>query len=107
MTLAKELRVALRAVAEPVRSDAERLAVASIPTVGVPWSRMRIGVTRTSIYVAPRQRGRNANRLLRRPKFADLLLDRAMEPALAANEGRVVAAVEHVLGTVGRAWEAV
>lgn len=104
-----ELRTTLRAVAEPVRSDAERLATATIPRIGVPWSRMRVGVTTRAAYVAPRQRGKlsRANRRLRRPNLADLLLGRAMEPALAENHGRVIAGVERMLDEVGRKWETV
>ena len=106
VTLERELRTSLRQVAEPVRADAESLATATIPRVGMPWSRMRVGVTQSSVYVAPRQRGvRGGPR--RRPNFAGLLLERAMMPALARNESRVVAELEQVLGKVGRAWERV
>lgn len=103
-SLSRELRGALRDVAEPVRADAEGLAVSGIPTVGLPWSRMRVGVTRHSVYVAPRQRGSRDPRR-RRPRFAGLLLNRAMLPALQRNERRVEAAVEQMLGEVGRVWE--
>lgn len=103
-TLAKELRVSLRAAAEPVRADAERLAVETIQRIGVPWSRMRIGVTTTSVYLAPRQRGAKLPNH-RRPNLAALLLGRSMEPALAQNEPEVVAKIDAMLGVVGRAWE--
>jgi len=103
-TLARELRGGLRDAAEPVRLDAERLATARISRIGVPWSRMRVGVTTHTVYVAPRQRGtRFAQR--KRSNIAGLLIERAMVPALRANELRVVAEMEQVLGTVGRAWE--
>src|SRR4051812_43239552 len=84
----KETQVVLKkaeaAVAEPVRVEAEQLAVQTISglrrTRGVPvWSLMRIGVTRTSVYVAPKKRRGRPN--LRRPNLAPLLMGQAMEPA--------------------------
>lgn len=105
--LARELRDELREAAEPVRADAERLAVVGIPTIGLAWSRMRVGVTQTSVYVAPKQKGARLNRARRRPNLADLLLGRAMVPALKQNEARVEEAVDDLLGRVGKAWEAI
>lgn len=104
-TLERELRATLREVAEPVRADAERLAVAGIPTIGLAWSRMRVGVTRTSVYVAPRQRGVRGNASRKRPNLASLLLGRAMLPALERNEPQVAIEMDRMLATVGRAWE--
>ena len=101
---AVELRTALREAAEPVRRDAERLAEQNIPRIGVPWSRMRVGVTLTSVYVAPKlRRGRNPN--LKRPNLAGLLLGRSMEPALEQNHDQVVRRVDEALQTVGKVWE--
>lgn len=103
-TLVKELRDTLREVAEPVRSDAETLARSAIPRIGLPWSQFRVGVTSTSVYVAPRQRGvRRGQR--GRPNLADLLLGRSMLPALDRNQSRIEGEMELMLGTVGRAWE--
>lgn len=101
--LQRELREKLREVAEPVRATAERLAVERIPTVGLPWSRMKVGVTPRSVYIVPRQRGRRH----RRPAFGNLLLGRSMVPAVEQNEPRVLDGMEDVLVTVGRAWERV
>lgn len=103
-TLAAELRVGLHAAAEPVRADAERLAVEAIPRIGVPWSRMRVGVTTREVYVAPRQRGSRIPHR-RRPNLAALLLGRSMVPALNDNRQAVIRGVDAVLGSVGRAWE--
>jgi hypothetical protein len=107
--LAKELRSRLRDVAEPVRADAERLAVQEIRNIGIPWSRMRVGITRSLVYVAPVERGvkSKGRASRRRPNLADLLMGRAMSPALEANEGRVLHELEDVLDDVGRAWERV
>lgn len=102
-TLSRELRKGLRDAAEPVRADAEALASSRISNIGVSWSRMRVGVTRSSVYVAPRERGTRGRS--RRSNLAGLLLERAMQPALEANIGDVEEAVDDVLATVGRAWE--
>ena len=104
-TLALELRHALRDAAEPVRATAEQLAVSAIPKVTLPWSRMRVGVTQSLVYVAPRQRGAKSP-ARRRPNFAVLLLGRAMEPALAENREEVVQRIDEMLAVVGHEWEA-
>ena len=74
----------LRTVAEPVRMDAEQLAVSTIRKVGPDWSKMKTGVTTRLVYVAPKQRGAGGRgpSPRRRPKFGTLLMDRAMQPAL-------------------------
>lgn len=106
VSVQRELRKSLRVAAEPVRADAEVLAVASIRRIGVPWSRMRVGLTNREVYLAPRERGQKGrDQRLRRPNLRDLLLGRAMEPALEQNRGAVIAGVEHTLATVGRVWE--
>lgn len=112
----KEIRAELRAVAEPVRHDAESLALSEIPHMApivsksaVPWWRMRVGVTTKSVYVAPVQRGVKGRGDLsrRRPKFADLMMERAMEPALERNQAAAVEAVDAVLSHIAQEWEAV
>jgi hypothetical protein len=95
-------RKVLRDVAEPVRRDAEGLALQTIPRIGLRWSKMRIGITRNLVYVAPRQRGvktRGYN-ARRRPNLAGLLMDRAMEPALEQNEPQIAAAFERGLDRI-------
>jgi hypothetical protein len=91
-----------RAVAEPVRRDAETNAQERIPRVGDRWYRMRTGVSRKLVYVAPRQRGvkRQGDARRRRPKFGDLLMDRAMEPALEQHGPEIEAAVERALDQI-------
>ena len=101
---AKEFRAALRSAAEPVKVDAQRLARVSITRNTKEWSAMRVGVTRKSVYVAPKHRG-TKNRNLRRPKFADLLMKRAMTPALNLNIAQVQDRVDEALRDVGRKWE--
>lgn len=105
-TLQKNLREGLRAAAEPVRASAETLAVEKIARIGVPWSRMRVGVTQREVYVAPRQRGQKGrDQRLRRPNLFDLLMGRALQPALDQNIAKVERQLERLLDAVGSSWE--
>lgn len=103
-TLARELTKSLKELAEPVRADAEKLAVIGIRRITLPWATMRVGVTRSSVYIVPRKRGTRLPQR-RRPNLKDLLLDRAMIPALEHNEERVLDGMEDLLDTVGLNWE--
>lgn len=100
----KELREDLKAVAEPVRRDAESLARSSIRKVGPRWSLMRTGVTRKVVYVAPKQRGvtGRGRQSLRRPAFGTLLMTRAMEPALQRHAADLERRVDDTLGELER-----
>ncbi|TMQ03786.1 MAG: hypothetical protein E6J91_45795 [Deltaproteobacteria bacterium] len=91
-----EWRRTLRQLAEPVRSDAEQLALQTIRNMpkSPKWARMRTGVTQKLVYVAPRQKGTRGRGRGRRPNLADLLMDRAMQPALDRHRGDVERAVE-------------
>jgi hypothetical protein len=104
--LGPDLRMALLSAAEPVRQDAERRAVAEIRNIGDPWSQMRIGVTQSSVYLAPQERGRRSrsNPSIRRPNLKGRLLDEAMGPALAANRDQVVDEADDALSDLFRAW---
>lgn len=108
-----DLKGELHRVAVPVQLMAQRLAVTKISglaatntTSGAEWAHMRIGATQTIVYVAPQQRGRLTKRNKRRyargmgtgpPSFADLLMTKAMEPALNMNEGETVRRLEDML----------
>lgn len=100
----RELRAALRDAAKPVQSDAQALAMHTIDNMTLPWSRMKIGVTRRSVYVAPGHRETRV-KSRKRPKLADLLAVRAMQPALDRNIRKVEGEVDRALATVGRKWE--
>lgn len=100
---ARALTKTLREAAEPVRVDAEANATGRIASIGAEWSQMRVGTVTGAVYVAPRARGGDPTRS--RPKFAGLLLDRAMIPALEANVDEVERRVDEMLGEVGRVWE--
>lgn len=104
-TARRELRDALKEIGEPIARDAEALAVAKIRRIGKAWPQMRVGVTQSLVYVAPKQRGSKQNRALRRPNLFDLLMGRAMEPALDQNIAGVDAAVGRALDRVGTSWE--
>jgi hypothetical protein len=82
------------------------LAVEKIARIGVPWSRMRVGVTQRDVYVAPRQRGQKGrDQRLRRPNLFDLLMGRALQPALDQNIAKVERQLERLLDAVGSSWE--
>lgn len=106
-TTRAEFRTGFRKVAEPVRADAERLALSDITRITQPWARMRTGVTTKLVYVAPRQRGikGRGDDPRRRPKFADLMMNRALAPALERNKGKVEHEIEVLLDHVGEAFE--
>jgi hypothetical protein len=75
------VRKELRGVAEPVRRTAEIRADGEIRNVEGDWSRMRVGITTDSVYVAPRKRGvKKGSR--KRKNLAPLLMARALQPAL-------------------------
>lgn len=101
----KDVKVALADAALPVKQDAQRLALTSISHMTVPWSEMRIGVTRRAVYVAPRKRStRRASR--KRSNLAPLLLTRSMIPAVRANAGKVQDNVEQAMVKVAHKWAA-
>lgn len=104
--LKKRFRSTLIDAASPVERDAELLAHAGIRNIGLEWSRMRTGVTTKSVYVAPRRAGSRTGRR-KRPNLADLMLGRAMFPALSRNEARTLAATEHMLDGLASDWERV
>jgi hypothetical protein len=102
------LRDNLEAVAAPVARDAEQFAQGGIPRIGMKWWQMRVGMTRnfTLVYVAPRQQGVKSRGIVarRRPKFATLMRDRAMAPALARNTGRIIRDVERLVDNATSKW---
>lgn len=101
-----EFRAAERQIAEPVRRDAEALTGSQIRNMhrSPRWMKMRTGITRTLVYVAPRQRGvKGRGRNPRsRPNLADLMMKRAMEPALKRHTAEIERELEQVLDRVAR-----
>jgi hypothetical protein len=96
------VRHEFRQIAEPIRSDAEQLALGQIHNMpkSPKWARMRTGVTQRLVYVAPRQKGVRGRGPKRRPNFGDLLMGRAMEPALERNEAGIERAVERAFDEI-------
>lgn len=95
----KAFRGALVAAAEPVKEAAVHLAASNIRNIGPVWQRMRVGVTNTVVYVAPKTRRKAGTR---RPNLAGLLMDKALEPALAEGESAVMAVVEVATNKLGQ-----
>lgn len=104
--LGRDLAKTLKAVGEPVRVDAERNVLGGISRIGIRWYRMRIGISRSIVYVAPKERGRQsrANPRLRRPRLADQM-GPEMERALDANVKQAEAGFLRLLDDVGKEWE--
>jgi hypothetical protein len=101
--LSGDLRDGFRRAAEPVRRDAETLTVQAIGVSRTGWHQMRVGVTRTSVYVAPKQRGRGTPPNRRRRSYRTTVLPR-MVAALRVNESRVRHEAERVLNTSIAKW---
>jgi len=107
------IRKELREVAEPVRAEAEHRAHSEISGIArgrgrSHWERMRVGLSLAHdlIYVAPRQRGvkgRGADPR-RRPNLADLMMGRAMEPALEHHQAQIEARVGRALDRISERW---
>ncbi len=104
-TTRAEFRTGFRKIAEPVRKEAEQLALSDITRISEPWSRMRTGVTTKLVYVAPRQRGLKGPNSRKRPKFADLLMNRALAPALERKQGEVEHDIERLIDHVADEFE--
>lgn len=106
--LERGVREALETAAEVVKPDAQSLASVALKPGKVPWSSMRVGVTKHTSYVAPTQKGRNPNPRRRRgQKFTNRMLDRALEPALERNIFRVEREFADALDDLGRMWSRV
>jgi len=107
--LQRDLRRTLAEAARPVADTAESLAVAEIPNIGIPWSRMRVGVTQKLVYVAPVERGvkSRGRASLRRRNLKDKMLDEAMYPALDRNQELIVGRTQTMLIQLAGRWERV
>jgi hypothetical protein len=95
----RELRGELRDVAKPVADDAAAKSLNDIRNMQETpeWSRMRVGVTQSAVYIVPRQKRRGGNLGSRRPNLGNLLL-REMTAALEENETRTTESFENWLG---------
>lgn len=108
----RALNDGLKGLAEPIARDAETFAnqnISGLARRGASnWGAMRVGIARgfSLVYVAPRERGRTGrgDDPLRRPRFADLLITEAMDPAVEANEAGVIAGAEKIVDDVTSGW---
>lgn len=97
----KEKQQRLRGFARPVQTDAQSFAFRN--QVGVPWSRMRIGSTPVSVYVAPQQKGSRV-RMRKRRNFARFLIRRAMQPAVDKNRAGFLREINQLVARMERRW---
>lgn len=99
----KELNDALKETAQPVADEAELLAMTRIRSMprSPHWAGMRIGVSvaRGVVYMVPAARSK---RTRKRPNLAELLLERAMDPALEHNAAKIETAVENMFDRLTR-----
>lgn len=84
---AKSVRDELKSAGEPVRREAESMALGHIRRMTVDWSQMKLGMTSKDVYIAPRRRRRRGTG---RPNLAILLMERAMKPAAELHRQEVV-----------------
>ena len=105
------LNKTLKKVGEPVRHDAQQLAPHVIRNLragpgpgGSDWSGVRTGLTQSTVYIAPTERGRSRNQKRKRPNFKDLMLERAYVPALDHNRERVLREFDGLLDGIVTAW---
>jgi hypothetical protein len=117
----KALRTGLTIAVQPIKRDADRLALTRISgmkrarkTAGrkagfigplLPaWSVQKTGQNTKEVYMVPTEKGARAreNSGLRRPNFAVLMLGKSYDPALEGNRVQVLNTVDHVIGSVTR-----
>lgn len=100
--IAKEMRDALKEAGEPARAQAESYAFSRIGNIGPRWGRMRLGVTTSSVYIAPATRNSGGSP---RPNLGTMLLDEAMLPAADEHaddtENEVLKAYDHLVFVAG------
>lgn len=104
----RDVRKELRSVAAPVQRTAQQLLREEPPVgirnIGLDWSKMRVGITRDTVYVAPRKRGLKKG-AKKRPNLAPLMLER-MEQALDQHsdqiESHLLEAVERIEANFSR-----
>lgn len=92
------IRAKLRDVGEPVRVEAERLASEEIRRIGPAWSQMKIGLTSSLLYVAPKQRSTSA--ASRKRKNLAALLGRALNDAVDAKRAESLGLMENALDDI-------
>jgi hypothetical protein len=121
--LLKAMRTGVILAVEPIKRDADRLALTQISGMKrarksagrragfigplLPaWSVQKTGENTKEVYMVPTEKGARAkeNSALRRPNFATLMLGKSYDPALDQNRVQVANTVDHVIGTVTRTF---
>lgn len=107
--LGKGVREALEAGAEPVRQQAQSNVfeqVSGMRRGRVPWHHMRVGVTRSLVYVAPVQRGvkRTGDERKRRGAITIQVMAPPMHEAGDANRDQVFGQVLSEIDDLFREW---
>lgn len=108
--LRNDLNDALMEAAAPVRRDAQTLTLTTISGMrkSPQWATMRTGQARGVVYVVPVERGTRSRanpRLKRGQRFVQMVLLKAMNPALARNRGNVIRRLDQMLVEVGKVWD--
>lgn len=107
--VAPAFRKQLKEVAAPVKLTAETYAATRIARNTPRWSRMRVGMSKSVLYMVPREKGRRGrgDPKFRRSQFGQMLLDRAMIPAVQENRSLLEQGVERTLDHVDEIWKSV
>ena len=102
--LDKRLTGELLEAAEPVKDLAQSKALTQIGNMsGSPnWATMKTGVSRAkgTVFMVPASRGRKYSRR----NLADLLLQRAMDPAVTEKQDHVVNALDNLIGDLANRY---
>lgn len=97
-------RLEQRSIGEPVAATAQQLAIGRIPSLAQSpsWGLMKVGVTQRVVYVAPKGKRKGGSP---RPNFGQLLMERAMAPALQMHEADTLLRFERLLDQMERDWQ--
>ncbi len=108
----KAARAGLLEAAEPVKRDADQLALSEISGMKrarakpPPWSIQKEGSTVHSVYIVPTQRGKRSQRTdgdrRRSDRFVSIMYGKSYNPALEKNRPVVAQTVDNWLGRVTR-----
>lgn len=107
------MKEGLRDAAEPVAKLAENLSLAKIKRMrrSPQWAVTRIGVTRSAVYIAPKERGvksrnpfdpRRRGLNIKKGGLVTQMMGKSFDPALTTMEPVVLARVNHLLREVIR-----
>lgn len=102
----KNLTADLKEAARPAKDIAERLALSKISGMKrsrVHWNEMRLGVSGSIVYIAPKQRGAKRTPARRRPNLSSLIVEKAINPALEVSEHRIEAGAQKAVDRAIRA----